>query len=112
MANYVGAAKKLNDQKDAPIVVLLKYKIREVADQIRKMEEELRDCSSLSESESETDASRTTTEDAYGSKSCGELGRTLVQLIRKVNSLKHRETASSPDCRARRKLSSNRPTMN
>jgi hypothetical protein len=93
MVNYSGAVKKLNDHNDAPIVGLLNHKITELADQINKMDAELRECSALSESESEISQVKVAQEDLYGAKSCGELRRMLVQLIRKVNSLKRRETS-------------------
>jgi hypothetical protein len=93
MLNYAGAVKKLNDLNDAPIVTLLNHKIAELADQIDKMDAELRECSTLAESESEINPVRSITDEPYRSKSCGELRRMLVQLLRKFHSLKRRESS-------------------
>jgi hypothetical protein len=91
LAEYFVALDKFRDRGESELESLLKHKINDLLDRIKKAEE-VTDCihsgaSATTEAISpvKTDASE------YVTKSCAELRTMLVQLLRKTKSLKRRE---------------------
>lgn len=91
MREYSGLLDTLDQKKDAPLINLLNHKIRELKDQIRKMDDELTECSSVANLQK--NPKKTLDDATLKKKSCGELRNLLLQLLRKTYQLKRRENS-------------------
>ena len=92
LSQHVDALQKLNEQRDWTVMAVFNNKIRELIDDIRKIEAEARHCPD-EESEGKSsglDKVKSETAD-YATKNCEELRSLFLQFVQKIVSLKRRE---------------------
>lgn len=89
LKEYLEAMQKVTDQNDARLLELLNHKISDLSERVRSLETEHAACPDAKLDEGLTTVK--TDEDQYATKSCAELSKMLLQLLRKTAGLKRRE---------------------
>lgn len=89
---YLQSLQASYDARDFRLADTLNYKIKQVKDELRILEQEAADCSAQ-RSESMRDGIRETKaeESRYAAKSCGELRSMILPLVRKTQALTRKE---------------------
>jgi hypothetical protein len=89
LGDYFEALKKLHSERDARLLEVLNFKIGDLSEQIRSLEAEMAGCPGRNTGEGLSAIK--SDEDQYATKSCDDLRKMLLQLLRKTASLKRRE---------------------
>jgi hypothetical protein len=92
LSQNVDALKKLNEQNEWTVMAVFNDKIRDLIDEIQRMEARTRHCpqEGSAEKSSGLDGVKSEVGD-YATKSCEELRTLLLQLVQKTVALKRRE---------------------
>ncbi len=94
LTEYEEALKKFDKRHDSEVVHLLGSKITDLRLDIQKLEKELEACDSQQLSKVPEGLSPVKSEDSqHATKSCGELRKRLVVLVKTVHSLRRRESS-------------------
>jgi hypothetical protein len=89
---YLQALQTYYDKRDFRISETLNYKIKQLKEELRILEQEAADCSARSSTSMHQGLSATKSEQAqYATKSCAELRSLTLPLVRKVQALKRKE---------------------
>lgn len=92
LSQHVDALKKLNDQGDYMVMAVFSDKIRELIDEVQRIDASLRDCPPVESSPQPEGLEPVKSDPAeYATKSCDELRTLLLQLVQKTTALKRRE---------------------
>jgi len=92
LSGYVEALGRTHAQEDLALADVLSYKISDLIPRIKELERQLTDCPApLTPSPAPGMAGTKSEEQIMAEKSCEELKKMMLPLIRKVNSLKRRE---------------------
>ncbi len=98
LVEYEEALQKFLKEKDEKLLSVLRHKVVDLSQQIMVLEAAVANCPGVRKSAvGEGLSSIKSDEEKYATKSCGDLRRMLVQLIRKINSLKRREASLFSD---------------
>lgn len=94
LGEYQDALKKFDSRHDAEIIQVLGSKITDLGLEIQKLEKELEACDGKNFSRSPEGLSPVKSEDGrHATKSCGELRKRLIILVKTVHSLRRRESS-------------------
>jgi hypothetical protein len=101
LKEYLEAFQKLRNEKDARLLELLNHKINDLSERVRELDAEFAGCPNAKLDEGLTTVK--SDEDQYATKSCPELSKMLLQLLRKTAALKRRERSLFSDLTATEK---------
>jgi len=94
LGQYLNAASKFDSRDDSEIVKALGSKISDLKEEILKMEKELAACKGEKSAANPEGLSTVKSEDSeYATKSCSELNKRLVALVKTVHSFRRRENS-------------------
>jgi hypothetical protein len=94
LGEYEDALKKFDKRHDSEILHVLGSKITDLSIDIQKLEKELEACDGQKLSEVPEGLSPIKSEDGqHATKSCGELRKRLIVLVKSVHSLRRRESS-------------------
>ncbi len=92
LSQNVDALKKLNEQTEWTVMAVFNDKIRELIDEIQKIEAKARHCPHAESAERSSGLDTVKSEIGdYATKSCEDLRNLLLQLVQKTVALKRRE---------------------
>jgi len=92
ISEYVAALKKASDENDLQIMELLNFKVNELIEQTRVLEKKVSECEArVSVAGSPGVSTSKSDEGKYATKSCDELKRALLPIMRKLNILEKKQ---------------------
>lgn len=92
--SYLDALEKSRQEHDSLLLGALNYKIDQIISQIATLEEKAANCGESQETAKVEGFSSVKSEEGqFATKSCGELRKMMVQVIRRVNALQRRENS-------------------